>query len=327
MFDKRHLKHHICITETAVECPVLGCQVTVDRQKKKLRREDRFRCPIHKIVITPSTFEYPSLWDNVLWHDDKDQSLLRSIASFKRESRISRERSEDALTWNVFRYLERSGQISEYASHLIGVPVQNSRVIYWSYSQDDAQTWPNLTKARLEFGEHNVRRSSEPDLLIVARDVVIWIEAKFTDNNNKRPSSPGETRKYCVGGDNWYDKVFNSDYESVANASKKYELMRLWLLGTWVADLSKSQFYLVSLVCSNKDKLIEQEFRPHIRTDSQKEFMRTTWEDIYDFVSNSGFDDTEKKKLMAYMENKTAGYKESRSRKSGELQLPFDLSP
>ena len=70
-----------------------------------------FLGPQHGIYISPSTFEYADEFDNLLWHDPADRELLAAFKPFKRESRLARDNSEDALTWNVFRYLEKSGRL------------------------------------------------------------------------------------------------------------------------------------------------------------------------------------------------------------------------
>ena len=62
-----------------------------------------FKCPKHNIYISPTTFEYQSELDNLLWKDEADLDLLDRTKGVKRESRIARDRSEDAVTWNVFR--------------------------------------------------------------------------------------------------------------------------------------------------------------------------------------------------------------------------------
>ena len=61
MFGFKELKPKICIAENTVDCPVNDCKEKVDRQRHKIRRDDRFKCPKHGIFISPSTFEYEVL--------------------------------------------------------------------------------------------------------------------------------------------------------------------------------------------------------------------------------------------------------------------------
>jgi hypothetical protein len=93
--------------------------ITVPRQRHKFRRLDEFKCPEHNIYISPSTFEYQSRLDNILWKDELDQDLLfNRIAKVKREiKRIGRDNSEDAVTWNVFRFLEKENLLQDFSEY------------------------------------------------------------------------------------------------------------------------------------------------------------------------------------------------------------------
>jgi hypothetical protein len=103
MFGWDDLREHITVTDTTVEWPVRGCGRTVERQQKTFRRESKFRCPDHAIYISASTFEYEDASTNMLWVNSEDRALWKLISQvgIKRESRIARDNSEDAVTWNV----------------------------------------------------------------------------------------------------------------------------------------------------------------------------------------------------------------------------------
>jgi hypothetical protein len=317
MFGAKELKPRIVVTETTVECPVQGCPETVARQRRPFRRAPEFRCPTHKIYISPSTFEYESKEDNLLWHDREDAALLEAIHGVKRESRMARERSEDALTWNVFRYLERHGLIAPYLATLTGVRVTKPQLVYWSYSAADGGTWPRLKQARSEFGERP-RRSSEPDLIVTSNEALFLIEPKFTSGNKTKPSQIQDTKQYLTGGNGWYQQVFCSPYAQVAVQEKRYELMRLWLLGSWMAAQSDFAFYLINLVREGQEEAIENLFMPHLRAGARRRFVRRTWEDTYRFVRDQATVSPDRDLLLSNMENKTAGYNSA-----GDVQLAF----
>jgi hypothetical protein len=54
MFGIRDLKQNIMIDDTHVDCPVEGCIARVERQRKAFLKEERFKCPIHNIYISPT---------------------------------------------------------------------------------------------------------------------------------------------------------------------------------------------------------------------------------------------------------------------------------
>lgn len=135
MFGVDKLKQKIRITERTVECPVKECTEEVERQRYKFKRDDKFKCPTHNIYISPSTFEYEDYKDNLLWEEETDLQLLDKIFKEKRESRMARDNSEDAVTWNVFRFLEKNNLIKDFLRSVTGEEVNSSEMIYWSYSQ------------------------------------------------------------------------------------------------------------------------------------------------------------------------------------------------
>lgn len=319
MLGIEELKENIGITKTTAECPVKGCSEKIERQRKGFKREERFKCPVHNIYISPSTFEYQSELDNLLWKDQADLDLFKMIKTVKRESRIARDNSEDAVTWNVFRFLERNNLVEKTLSPIIGVPLKSSEVIYWSYSQKENSSWSELNKARKEFGEE-IKRSSEPDVIIKTDNTLLFIEAKLTAGNETDPSNKSSSKKYENGGDNWFSKVFKSDYKTIAISEKKYELLRFWLLGTWIAKQQDLDFYLVNLVLSEREKDIETILKRHLYENQRMKFIRIIWEDLYQQILNSGSPGIDEDMMIKYFRNKTIGYDGN-----GRLQKAFSI--
>ena len=308
------LKERIELTRTTVECPVKGCSERVEIQHRNTRRnEARFTCPVHRIVITPSTFKYPNRLDNLLWKEPSDRELLDRIKKVKRESRMAWDNSEDAVSWNVFRFLERNNLIEGCLESITGTSVKSAEVIYWSYSQREDTGWSLLDRVRREFGELE-KRGSEPDIIISTDRVLLFIEAKMTSGNKPGHSNIASSAAYQTGAGNWFSKVFRSDYESVAK--DKYELMRFWLLGTWIAEQQGLDFRLINLVLSKREKDIEATFKRHIREDQRNRFLRVTWETIHEYISKSS-PTSDRDIMMRYFRNKTIGYR------NGRLQRAF----
>ena len=319
MLGIEELKENIEITKTTVECPIKGCSKKIERQRKVFKREERFKCPVHNIYISPSTFEYQSELDNLLWKDRADLDLFKMIRTVKRESRIARDNSEDAVTWNVFRFLERNNLVEKTLNSIIGVPLKSSEVIYWSYSQKENSSWSELNKAREEFGEE-IKRSSEPDVIIKTDNTLLFIEAKLTAGNKTVPSDMSNSKKYENGGENLFSKVFKSDYKAIAIDEKKYELMRFWLLGTWIAKQQGLDFYLINLVLSEREKDIEEIFKRHLYENQRMKFIRITWEDLYQQILNSGSPGIDEDTMIKHFRNKTIGYDGN-----GRLQKAFSI--
>jgi len=301
-----------------LKCPIKGCLRWVPIQKKTFRREDRFKCPDHKIFISPSTFEYEALKDALLWKHDLD--LLEPIMSEKRECRMTRERSEDALTWNVFRYLEMSDSMGIFFD-LLGIRLHGEpSLFYWSYDPETKRCWDPLNKARRDFKERP-KGGTEPDLIIKTGSELVIVEAKFTSGNITRPHNASNYRNYTEGGGRWFKNTFTSDYQTVAVDKGKYELMRLWLLGTYIADDMKLDFRLVSLLREKDASGISDEYRGLIKETGMAKYSVVSWEALYRKIRSFGNANANKSAIMRYFEEKTTGYS------NGSLKRAFILAP
>jgi hypothetical protein len=326
MYGLSNLKNSISVNEETVECPVKGCKRLVPRQRRLFRQLAEFKCPEHGIFISPSTFEYENRLENILWTSSEDQNLLfNGIFSVKRETeRIARDNSEDAVTWNVFRYLEKQNLLAGLLSSLVGSKVECCEVIYWTYcqTQPNKGCWYPLQQVREEF-ELNPAKGSEPDLIIKTKDALFFIEAKLNASNNTSPSStdPSVKRKYERGCESWYNQVFQSPFEQIAVVDRKYELLRFWLLGSKIADRLHTKFYLVNLVPQEKETNIEPMFRKHIKENIDRVFLRATWEGIYRYVRKASIASEDRETLLRYFSEKTVGYNQDKN-----LQRAFSIS-
>ena len=324
MFGNNTLKPHLTIDAQTVECPVAGCTHKVERQKNSFKKEPRFQCPEHRIFISPSTFEYEKEEENLLWTDDSDMELFSAIKTVKRESRIARENSEDAVTWNVFRYLERQNLLPALLNESFASQTTTAELMLWSFNQREYQQqkenfcgWSLLNEARLTFGE-TIAHGSEPDIIINTDHTLVFVEAKVTSGNDT--SGSGETLArhlaapsgYTTGANRWYNTVFNSPYEKVVR-DQKYELLRFWLLGTWMAKQMNKRFLLANLVPADKEQSILWEFGTHIKEPDAGIFTRITWEDIYNAIVKTNLSNSDTDKMLHYFRNKTLGYDSSKN--------------
>lgn len=331
MYGWNDLKKTIAITATTVECPVLGCGELVERQRKTFLKETRFTCPVHRICISPSTFEYPDERDNMLWISEADMALWKCIKAkgVKRESRMARDNSEDALTWNIFRYLEANGLIGQFINSLVGEPISRQpSVVYWSYCQTSRKPFPSLLEAASTFGEH-IDRRSEPDVILDDDNVLVFIECKLSAGNSTKPSDPDNPKLYLSGGDSWFGTIFHPDatFTKIAVEKRLYELMRLWLLGSWIAAQAGKRFLLVNVVREGAkiESDIEARFAALTQPNPQRAFVRCTWERIYSEFVLPRADNTDADRVGQYLKGKTLGYSAASRQTQGKLSLAFVL--
>lgn len=333
MLGAEELKEKIEITDTKVECPVKGCSEIVEKMTNETKGQEfreNFRCPRDRIVISPSTFQYPNVSDNLLWKEQLDLELLERIKVFKRRCRMEHDNCEDAVCWNVFRFLEKNNLVERMLSSITNTSPKSSEVIYWSYSQKEDAGWSPLNTARDKFGETR-SQGSEPDIIIHTDRALFFIEAKLDAPNKKNPPKKDPSyisrrkKKYLTGGENWFFKVFHSEFEKVVNEGL-YELLRFWILGTWMADQQKVDFYLINLVRSKREADIEAIFGKHIKENQRRKFPRVTWESIFQYISESEVS-SDKEIMMRYFRNKTIGYKSKKAKgiEKGILQKAFSI--
>ena len=219
---------------------------------------------------------------------------------------MARENSEDALSWNVFRFLDRQNLLTEFLSKLSNKPIKETELILWSYSPKEKSGWSLLNKARIEFGE-TVARGSEPDVIILTDKVLYFIEAKLTSKNKTKPSNPTQKKKYESGGNGLFHKICKTDFETIAIKDERYELMRFWILGNWIANQLQLDFEFYCLVLESNEPDLKAGFEKHIFTSNRSEFYRLTWEEIFNFIIQTR-ETPEKQKMIAYFRNKTIGY-------------------
>ena len=321
MYGLTDLKPRISVGRDLVECPVKGCITHVPRQPRQFQTTREYRCPYHGIFISPCTFEYEDVRRNLpLLAEDDWELLERRVGDDVRaEHHLARERSEDAVVVNVFRGLERRGGIGPLAEAITGRPQASTDVGYWPRLLDDGSVLPTLLEAQKAI-EGRPTRGSRPDLVIQTPTEVLFVVPKVTRGNNTTQSNPKVLAK-LASRQGWYDRVFAKDAETVAVKRRKAELMRLWLVGTWMANRAGKRFTLVALTRAARDRKLEHEFSRLIRPGDNREFVRLTWESVAELTA-----DTEATRSVSeYLLGKSLGY-DSRGRVRAMCRPPADGS-
>jgi hypothetical protein len=335
MFGMQELKEELEKGADTIECPIKRCENRVKRMRGrgtvnslgaflvsgegKKEQFDQYFCEDHGIYITPTTFIYKDLKDNLLWYDGAKE-LFDEIIKVKRvKAQLHHDNSEDAVTWNVFTFLEKSKLLSGFLEELCHFPVGNLEAIYWSYSQSQHGAWDELRNARKEFGESE-RRGTEPDLIVKTDKLLLFIEAKLK-STNKTDFNRGHTsveRKERINRYNRGSAYLESSVENIIDAGY-YQLMRLWLIGANIAENGGQNFYLLTIVRNDYERDVALEFGKYIRQDGRAKFIRVSWEDIHDYVLTAGKTHDDKDKILRYFRHKTIGYEE------GILQRAFSV--
>jgi hypothetical protein len=149
-------------------------------------------------------------------------------------------RSEDAVTWTVVGGL----RAAEALGALVGQPQlsEPEALLLWGYPVDG----PRAEEARDalmavsdRLGEHPDHRS-EPDVMVLWRDLLVLTEAKHGSANDSQPGYAGYSTYLPAPG------LFTASDEQV-RAEGSYQLTRNWVIGSALGEQLEVPFRLVNL--------------------------------------------------------------------------------
>lgn len=214
------------------------------------------------------------------------EALGLALNIWNRESKRQRfgfSTSEDAVTWVVFSYLLRSGQLHG-ALQRCGLITECSlasppTLLLWGVPIGDGARGAEI---RIHLSDlcanlHEDQKSfSEPDVIIDLGECgLIFIEVKHRSGNDSKPADyPGWTRYQAAAWLAW--KI-----EDV-KASGCYELARNWcLLKKLAGDRPATLVNLgpAGLFSNSEGKRLD-DFVNALGTDDRSHFIRLTWSDL-----------------------------------------------
>jgi hypothetical protein len=232
------------------------------------------------------TYVYDDLWQNLLWADANGRARLTAILDGKRESRMGYEHSEDAVTWNVFRFFERQGCLSAAIRTMCPCPAEEPLTVFWT--THDGCLWEPYRRCSDQIPERAIARSESDLIFLWERKLLVVVEAKFRSPNRsdsdpkKRKVELRKSRPYIAHA----SRCLNQKSAKRAVCDGWYELLRNWVLGMELKDmLGCEAFVLVNLL----RKRHENEHREDPRRDfaeracvlsPNSRFVVAYWEDL-----------------------------------------------
>ena len=243
------------------------------------------------------------------------RNLLEVVTQNKAETwRLGNERSEDAVSWNVFVSLAKLRRLGTLFKLLTGIEPAGEPELYLWGNRIDTQRpepWRRLSDVR-ERLESKLRIKTEPDVMLrVPRQAIVLVEAKFGSGNGTLDGSAKRERFGCIND-------FLTRYQSPPQFDP---LNRAWIRGQepkcvleqlcrnvvfahWLAEESEVA-WVVNLVRDSSERDVETAMAHHLTPLSKNRFRRLTWEEIYQSLTE--LTDADVEKLLRYMENKTIG--------------------
>ena len=300
-----------------VRCYVRGCQNYVRRPTGR-KAESGEPCPDHGIYCRYSkdaTYVYEDACRNIIASADLfGERVVKHPFKFDSDV-LGYEKSEDALSWNVFRSIQESGRLAQLAYSLIGDQYDEEPHLYlWGIrvSDDLFEPWDLLVAARDRF-ESNLpvdRPLTEPDIALhLPGKYLVLIEAKFTSPNgwyrqgvrqNDMDLTLEELLDIYSGEE---IRLLNTDLAQQCEQIP-YQLWRNTVFADWMAsqDSPQTKPYHVNLVREGYEHESQEAFVTLLNEPYEDRFRPETWEAIYGWLAASSFCD----RLRHYMEQKTA---------------------
>jgi len=319
-FGTEDLDPNVAVVDTSpkrVRCYVRGCQNVLRTPTRKGKGDV---CPDHGIRCHHSsaggTYSYVDVRDNAIASSDLLATRVISHP-FKFEGhRLGLERSEDMLSWNVFRSLQEAGCLHKVGQFIAGDTVSVEPFLFlWGIctTDDDLTPWNLLVEARKRF-ESNLpveRPLTEPDIaLYLPGRYLILIEAKFTSPNTFYSRGPRKNSSSLT-----LDELLNIYHDPALEILDRpracsaervyYQLWRNMIFSEHMARLDhpNTKAYHVNLVRKICEKQSAEEFANLVKPEFKDRFQRLTWEQIYDLC----IDQKRLATLRRYLETKTAG--------------------
>ena len=200
------------------------------------------------------TYVYDEPSQNLLWTDVDDQERLDAILRGKRESRMGHEHSEDAVTWNLFRFFERRECLAPAMRKICPCPGREpSLTIFWT--THEGSLWDSFKSCSDKIPEKAIARSESDLILLWERKLLVVIEAKFRSPNRsdakQRADELRKSRPYIAHA----LRYVNREGAEEAVRDGWYELLRNWVLGAALKEaLGCEAFVLVNLLRKRHEK-------------------------------------------------------------------------
>jgi hypothetical protein len=215
-------------------------------------------CPTHGIKVHSTrggfTYVYDDAFRNLLWVEADDRQRLEAILRGKRESRIGHEHSEDAVTWNLFRFFERHERLAPAMRKICPCPgAEPGLTVFWT--THEGSLWNSFKSCSDQIPEKAIARSESDLILLWEHKLVVVIEAKFRSPNRsdakKRADELRKSRPYIEHA----SRYLNREGAEEAVRDGWYELLRNWVLGAALKDaLGCEAFVMVNLLRKRHEK-------------------------------------------------------------------------
>lgn len=237
-------------------------------------QQEDYRGYLTKLLVGQDSPIFPSIWQGTA-QQRKQIQRLRSPCS------------EDAVTWNFFETLHKTGNLGAFFKSESLVPKRPSllaedgrraKVFFWVRDPDTGELWDEFDKMRRRIEKGPIY--TEPDCIILTDSALVVIESKLTADwgtcSRMGRLNDAKTKCYCptpakcgywseqrTYGGEYIPRLFDTNRfrfenedrlelrgrDSKSDCFRFYQLTRNYIIGHEVADaLDGRTFYMVCIV-------------------------------------------------------------------------------
>jgi hypothetical protein len=195
--------------------------------------------------------------------------------------KFASSKSEDHVTWTIFRYLQRQNELSATLSrsgvHPSAIGGPEPGLLLWGTpveGDDEARSVHERLQLCLEKLGENPRSRSEPDVTLDFGEAgVTMIEVKLFSPNDRKPADYEGWDKYLKDTDAF-------DNPQGARASGAYELTRNWRIARELAGSRPMTLVNLGPTGTVERSHLLDEFRKAIRESSSRRFVSISWDNF-----------------------------------------------
>jgi len=213
---------------------------------------------------------------------------------------LSRDNSEDALTWNVFRSLEKSGKEGlSLISNIFRIS-QVDKILFWGCDVKHKGEEQQLLNILIRIIDGQLRGTmTEPNLVLITDKEVVFVECKLNQNVNTSPwkaqreGAEKRWRTYVGKADeikNYVDNNIFPELEEINNWRDVYQLIRQYVYASSMSKYLGKKAIVIPLINGKHKEILSKYYS--ILKDSEinkdgifRDFV--TWQDILESLSGS----------------------------------------
>lgn len=216
-------------------------------------------------------------------------------AGYGGEAYLSRKYGEDALTWNVFRSLQKMGKNGINAIKDIFSISEVCHILFWGCDVEHSSEVQQLLNCSIRGidGRHG-GTMTESDLVIITEKEVVFVECKLNRNGRQSPwkaQGSGAEKRFNT----YIEELDFRELRQIDKWQEVYQLLRQYIYSKTLANELKKKPLVIPLI--NKNHLDGwSDFYQPLREFNPEIFRPfVTWQEICVQVKELGYNHIEKK--------------------------------